>query len=80
MRCFQIREKCFLHLARIGRKKRLDALALAATGKKAERTLRIEIDEETFERLYVTVARPIRVKRPGQIPRCPHPHFASGRG
>ncbi len=47
-------------------KKGLDALALAATKKKAERTLRIEIDEEAFERLYGTVSHPIKVKRPGQ--------------
>jgi adenine-specific DNA-methyltransferase len=47
-------------------KKGLDALALAATKKKAERTLRIEIDEEAFERLYGTVSHPIRVNKPGQ--------------
>lgn len=46
-------------------RKGLDALALAATKKKAERTLRIEIDEEAFERLYGTISHPIRVKRPG---------------
>jgi adenine-specific DNA-methyltransferase len=47
-------------------KKGLDALALTATKKKAERTLRIEIDEEAFERLYGTVSHPIRVNKPGQ--------------
>jgi adenine-specific DNA-methyltransferase len=47
-------------------KKGLDALALGATKKRAERTLRIEIDEEAFERLYGTVSHPIRVNKPGQ--------------
>jgi adenine-specific DNA-methyltransferase len=47
-------------------KKGLDALALAATKKNAERALRIEIDEEAFERLYGTVSHPIQIKRPGQ--------------
>lgn len=47
-------------------KKGLDVLAVAATKKKAERTLRIEIDEEAFERLYGTLSHPIQIKRPGQ--------------
>jgi len=37
----------------------LQSLALASTKKAAERTLKIELDDEAFERLYGFVSHPI---------------------
>ncbi|MDI6803778.1 MAG: site-specific DNA-methyltransferase [Bacteroidota bacterium] len=47
-------------------KKGLTRLALSSTKKKAEAALRIEIDEEAFERLYGHISHPIEVKKKGQ--------------
>lgn len=47
-------------------KKGLTKLAIAGTKKKAESTLRIEIDDEAFERLYGHISHPIEVKKKGQ--------------
>lgn len=44
----------------------LDNLVKASTKKRAEKALRIEIDEEAFDRLYVTVSHPIVMKKDGQ--------------
>lgn len=48
-------------------KKGLDNLAKDSTKKKAEKTLRIEIDDEAFERLYGHVSHPIVVKKGQKI-------------
>jgi adenine-specific DNA-methyltransferase len=47
-------------------KKGLSKLAVAGTKKKAETTLRIEIDDDAFERLYGHISHPIEVKKKGQ--------------
>jgi adenine-specific DNA-methyltransferase len=48
-------------------KKGLDNLAKDSTKKKAEKTLKIEIDDEAFERLYGHVSHPIEVKKGQKI-------------
>lgn len=48
-------------------KKGLDNLAKESTKKKAEKTLKIEIDDEAFERLYGHVSHPIVVKKGQKI-------------
>jgi adenine-specific DNA-methyltransferase len=48
-------------------KKGLDNLAKESTKKKAEKTLKIEIDDEAFERLYGHVSHPIEVKKGQKI-------------
>ena len=48
-------------------KKGLDNLAKDSTKKKAEKTLKIEIDDEAFERLYGHVSHPIVVKKGQKI-------------
>lgn len=48
-------------------KKGLDNLAKDSTKKKAEKTLKIEIDDEAFERLYGHVSHPIAVKKGQKI-------------
>ena len=45
--------------------KELDNMAVASTKSKAEKTLKIEIDEEAFDRLYGFTSHPIPTK-PGQ--------------
>jgi adenine-specific DNA-methyltransferase len=47
-------------------RKGLDAQARLSAKRKAEHTLRIEIDEEAFERLYGFVSHPIAVRKAGQ--------------
>lgn len=47
-------------------KKGLTKLALSSVKKKAEAALRIEIDEEAFERLYGHISHPIEIKKKGQ--------------
>jgi adenine-specific DNA-methyltransferase len=47
-------------------KKGLDNLAKESTKKKVEKTLKIEIDDEAFDRLYGHISHPIEIKRKGQ--------------
>lgn len=47
-------------------KKGLTKLALSSVKKKAETALRIEIDEEAFERLYGHISHPIEIKKKDQ--------------
>jgi adenine-specific DNA-methyltransferase len=47
-------------------RKGLDNLAKDATKKKVEKTLKIEIDDEAFDRLYGHISHPIEVKKKGQ--------------
>ncbi len=47
-------------------RKGLDTLAKDSTKKKVEKTLKIEIDDEAFDRLYGHVSHPIEVKKKGQ--------------
>ncbi len=47
-------------------KKGLDNLAKDGTKKKVEKTLKIEIDDEAFDRLYGHISHPIEVKKKGQ--------------
>jgi len=47
-------------------KKGLDNLAKDSTKKKVEKTLKVEIDDEAFDRLYGHISHPIEVKRKGQ--------------
>lgn len=47
-------------------KKGLDNLAKDSTKKKVEKTLKIEIDDEAFDRLYGHISHPIEVKKNGQ--------------
>ena len=47
-------------------KKGLESLAKDSTKKKVEKTLKIEIDDEAFDRLYGHISHPIEVKRKGQ--------------
>src|SRR6218665_1233087 len=47
-------------------KKGLNNLAKDSVKKKAEKTLKIEIDDEAFERLYGHASHPIEIKKKGQ--------------
>ena len=47
-------------------KKGLDNLAKEKTKKKVENTLKIEIDDEAFDRLYGHISHPIKIKKKGQ--------------
>jgi adenine-specific DNA-methyltransferase len=47
-------------------KKGLDNLAKDNTKKKVEKTLKIEIDDEAFDRLYGHISHPIAIKKKGQ--------------
>ena len=47
-------------------KRGLSDLAKLSTKKRAEHTLRIELDEEAFDELYGFRSRPIKLTRPGQ--------------
>jgi len=47
-------------------KKGLDNLAKDTTKKKAEKTLKIEIDDEAFDRLYGHISHPIEIGKKGQ--------------
>ena len=47
-------------------KKGLDNLAKDSTKKKVEKTLKIEIDDEAFDRLYGHISHPIAIKKKGQ--------------
>lgn len=47
-------------------KKGLDNLAKETTRRNVERTLKIEIDEEAFDRLYGHLSHPIEIKSPDQ--------------
>lgn len=47
-------------------RKGLDDLAKQTTRRKAEKTLKIEIDEEAFDRLYGFQSHPIEIKQKGQ--------------
>ena len=47
-------------------RKGLDNLAKDTTKKKVEKTLKIEIDDEAFDRLYGHISHPIEVKSKGQ--------------
>lgn len=47
-------------------KKGLDNLAKDSTKKKVEKTLKIEIDDEAFDRLYGHISHPISIKKEGQ--------------
>ena len=47
-------------------RKGLDNLAKDSTKKKVEKTLKIEIDDEAFDRLYGHISHPIEIKKKGQ--------------
>jgi adenine-specific DNA-methyltransferase len=47
-------------------KKGLDNLAKDSTKNKVEKTLKIEIDDEAFDRLYGHISHPIEIKKKGQ--------------
>lgn len=47
-------------------KKGLTRLSLSKTKRKVESTLRIEVDDESFERLYGHISHPIEIKKKGQ--------------
>lgn len=47
-------------------KKGLESLAKDSTKKKVEKTLKIEIDDEAFDRLYGHISHPIEIKKKGQ--------------
>lgn len=47
-------------------RKGLDNLAKDSTKKKVEKTLKIEIDDEAFDRLYGHISHPIEVRKSGQ--------------
>lgn len=47
-------------------RKGLDNLAKESTKQKVEKTLKIEIEEEAFERLYGHISHPIKIKGQGQ--------------
>jgi adenine-specific DNA-methyltransferase len=47
-------------------KKGLDTLAKDSTKKKVEKTLKVEIDDEAFDRLYGHISHPIEIKKKGQ--------------
>lgn len=47
-------------------KKGLDNLAKDNAKKKVEKTLKIEIDDEAFDRLYGHISHPIEIKKKGQ--------------
>lgn len=44
----------------------LGVLAKESTKKKVEKTLKIEIDDDAFDRLYGHISHPIEIKRKGQ--------------
>ena len=46
--------------------KGLDNLAKETVKKKVEKTLKIEIDDEAFDRLYGHISHPIEIKKNGQ--------------
>lgn len=47
-------------------KKGLDTLAKDSTKKKVEKTLKVEIDDEAFDRLYGHISHPINIKKNSQ--------------
>jgi adenine-specific DNA-methyltransferase len=47
-------------------RKGLDGIARDKTKKNLEKTLRIEVDDEAFDRLYGHISHPIEVRRKGQ--------------
>lgn len=47
-------------------KKGLDNLAKDSTKQKVEKTLKVEIDDEAFDRLYGHISHPIELNKPGQ--------------
>lgn len=47
-------------------KKGIESLSKDETRRRAERTLKIEIDEEAFDRVYGHRSHPIKIKKPGQ--------------
>lgn len=47
-------------------RKGLDTLAKDSTKKKVEKNLKIEIDDEAFDRLYGHISHPIEIKKKGQ--------------
>ena len=47
-------------------RKGLDTLAKDTTKKKVEKTLKVEIEDEAFDRLYGHISHPIEVKKKGQ--------------
>lgn len=47
-------------------KKGLDTLAKDRTRQRAEKTLKIQIDDEAFDRIYGHTSHPIKIKEPGQ--------------
>lgn len=47
-------------------KKGIDTLSRDATGRRAERTLKIQINDEAFDRVYGHRSHPIKIKTPGQ--------------
>ncbi len=47
-------------------KKGLSKLAVTSTRRRVETTLKVEVDEEAFERLYGHISHPIEVKKKGQ--------------
>lgn len=47
-------------------KKGLDNLAKDSTKQKVEKTLKVEIDDEAFDRLYGHISHPIQLNKPGQ--------------
>ena len=47
-------------------KKGLSDLSKQDTKKKVERTLKIEIDDDAFDRLYGHISHPIEIKKKGQ--------------
>jgi adenine-specific DNA-methyltransferase len=47
-------------------KKGLSEVAKHETKRKAEKTLKIEIDDEAFDRLYGHISHPIEIKNKGQ--------------
>lgn len=47
-------------------RKGLDNLAKDATRRKVEKTLKIEIDDEAFDRLYGHISHPIEIRKKGQ--------------
>ena len=48
-------------------KKGLDSLAKESTKKKVEKTLKIEIDDEAFDRLYGHISHPFEIKKGQKI-------------
>ena len=46
--------------------KGLSDIAKQDTKRKAEKTLKVEIDDEAFDRLYGHISHPIEIKKKGQ--------------